>query len=81
MIVYSDGLTDAETSLQEHFGEERLRDTIRCHGPAGAEAIEQGILDALETFTEGALPQTDDITFVIIAKNAASAQRARPNAR
>ena len=33
--------------------------------------IEQGILDSLESFTEGA-PQTDDITFVIIAKNVVS---------
>jgi serine phosphatase RsbU (regulator of sigma subunit) len=71
MVVYSDGLTDAETSLQEHFGEERLRDIIRSHGSCGARAIEQGVLDALETFTEGA-PQTDDITLVIIAKNAVS---------
>jgi len=68
LFVYSDGLTDAEDSLHEHFGEERLRNVIREHAPGGCVAIEQALLNAVEAFTEGAL-QTDDITFVIVARN------------
>ena len=73
LVVYSDGLTDAENSAGAHFGEGRLRDVIRQYAPAGCTAIEQALLKAVEAFTEGT-PQTDDITFVIVAKNAAGRQ-------
>jgi sigma-B regulation protein RsbU (phosphoserine phosphatase) len=71
LVVYSDGLTDAEDSCQQHFGARRLREVIRQQGPSGPQAIEHALLEALEAFTEGT-PQTDDITFVIVARNAAS---------
>jgi len=70
LLVYSDGLTDAENQREEMFGEERLLELIRKGAPAGSEALEQKLLRAIEDFTEGT-PQTDDITFVIVEKCAA----------
>jgi len=67
LLVYSDGLTDAENQREEMFGEERLLELIRKGAPAGSEALEQKLLRAIEDFTEGT-PQTDDITFVIVEK-------------
>jgi sigma-B regulation protein RsbU (phosphoserine phosphatase) len=69
LVVYSDGLTDAENPLQESFGEERVIELIRQNAPFGPRATERALLHAIESFTEGS-PQTDDITFVIVAKNA-----------
>ena len=67
LVVYSDGLTDAENPQGEMFGEERLLRLIRQEAPSGSQAIEQRLLKAIEAFTQG-LPQTDDITFVVVEK-------------
>jgi serine phosphatase RsbU (regulator of sigma subunit) len=67
LVVYSDGLTDAENPQKEMFGEERLRQLIQQVAPSGSHAVEQGFLKAIDEFTQG-MPQTDDITFVIVEK-------------
>jgi sigma-B regulation protein RsbU (phosphoserine phosphatase) len=67
LMIYSDGLTDAENPRQEMFGEARLLEVIRQHASSGSQAVEVALLKAVETFTAGT-PQTDDITFVIIEK-------------
>jgi len=67
LVVYSDGLTDAESPTGEMFGEKRLLEIIRQQGPSGSDAVEQRILKAIEDFTQG-MPQTDDITLVVVEK-------------
>ncbi len=68
LVVYSDGLTDAQNRHNEMFGEERLLCLIRREAAAGGHVLEQKLLQAVEVFTEGT-PQTDDITFVIVEKH------------
>jgi sigma-B regulation protein RsbU (phosphoserine phosphatase) len=67
LVVYSDGLTDAENPHGEMFGEKRLLDIIRREAPSGSLAVERRFLRAIEDFTEGT-PQTDDITFGVVEK-------------
>jgi sigma-B regulation protein RsbU (phosphoserine phosphatase) len=67
LVVYSDGLTDAENTQEEMFGEKRLLRIIRQEAPAGSQALERSFLKAIEEFTQG-MPQTDDITFVVVEK-------------
>ncbi len=67
LVVYSDGLTDAENQQREMFGEERLLEIIQREAPAGSQAVERRFLKAIEDFTQG-MPQTDDITFVVVEK-------------
>ena len=67
LVVYSDGLTDAENPQEEMFGERRLLEIIEREGPLGSHAVEQSFLKAIEDFTQG-MPQTDDITFVVVEK-------------
>ena len=67
LVVYSDGLTDAENLQNEMFGEERLLQVLQQEAAHGSEAVEQGLLKAINEFTEGT-PQTDDITFVVVEK-------------
>ena len=69
LVVYSDGLIRAENPQQELFGAERLLEIIRREGPAGGQAVERGLLNAIDDFTTG-IPQPDDITFVIAGKTA-----------
>jgi serine phosphatase RsbU (regulator of sigma subunit) len=68
LIVYSDGLTDAENPQEEMFGEERLLEIIQREAPAGSRAVEQRILKGIADFTQST-PQTDDITFVVVEKS------------
>jgi serine phosphatase RsbU (regulator of sigma subunit) len=67
LVVYSDGLTDAENPNGEMFGEKRLLAMIREEAPAGGHALKQRFLKAIEDFTQG-MPQTDDITFMTVEK-------------
>jgi len=68
LVVYSDGLTDAENPRQEMFGEKRLLEVIRRDAPSGSYAMEQGLLKAVEIFTEG-MAQTDDITLTVVERS------------
>jgi serine phosphatase RsbU (regulator of sigma subunit) len=67
LVVYSDGLTDAQNHREEMFGEKRLLEIIQQEAPSGSHALEQRFLKAVEEFTQG-MPQSDDITFVVVEK-------------
>lgn len=67
LMVNSDGLTDAQNPQGEMFGEEKLLEIIRREAKKGSQIVERKILEAIEEFTE-ALPQTDDITFLLVEK-------------
>jgi serine phosphatase RsbU (regulator of sigma subunit) len=67
LVVYSDGLPDAQNRQEEMFGEKRLLNIIREAAPAGSHALERKLLDAIDEFTSGT-PQTDDITFVVVER-------------
>jgi serine phosphatase RsbU (regulator of sigma subunit) len=65
LVVYSDGVTEAENPEGEMFGEERLLQVIKSNASAGVEVLKKKILEAIDRFTEG-MAQTDDLTFVLI---------------
>ncbi len=67
LVIYSDGLTDAQNRAEEEFGEERLRNLIRSEGSAGAAALKRNLLLEIEEFTAGA-DQFDDITFLLVER-------------
>ena len=67
LVVYSDGLTDAENPAGKMLGPRRLREIIQLEAPGGSKAVEDSFLKAIEDFTQG-MPQTDDITFLVVEK-------------
>ncbi len=67
LVVYSDGVTDAQDPRGEMFGEERLRQLIKKEAPFGGKALEKAILESIEEFTRG-MAQTDDITFLLVER-------------
>jgi sigma-B regulation protein RsbU (phosphoserine phosphatase) len=68
LVVYSDGVTEAENPEGDMFGEERFLQVIKSNASAGVEVLKEKVLEALGQFTEG-MVQTDDLTFVLIADN------------
>ncbi len=48
LVVYSDGLTDAENPREEMFGAKRLFNIIRQAAPSGSQVLQQEFLQAIE---------------------------------
>ncbi|HSQ94261.1 MAG TPA: SpoIIE family protein phosphatase, partial [Methanoregula sp.] len=65
VVMYTDGVTESINAQEEMFGEERLRAVIRDNAGRTAGEILEQILAAVHTFT-GDMPQSDDITLLII---------------
>jgi sigma-B regulation protein RsbU (phosphoserine phosphatase) len=64
LALYSDGVTEADNTAGEEFGEQRLIEALRRNRAEPAETILQAVRAALAEFTAKA-PQADDITLVI----------------
>jgi len=72
LVIYSDGVTEAEGPADASapdepamFGEERVAATVRALGGQSAAEIVEGIVAAVRTFAAG-IPQGDDLTLVVI---------------
>ncbi len=65
MVLYTDGLTDAENPRGENFGEERLAAAVLEAASLPAENILNHIIACVETFGEG-VPPFDDLTLVVV---------------
>jgi phosphoserine phosphatase RsbU/P len=67
LIVYSDGLTEAESVGGDMFGEDRVKAIITNNAARGSDALGSAILAEVEAFTRDAVP-TDDLTFLIVQR-------------
>lgn len=65
LVLYTDGITEAENAQLDMFGVERLEETILASRGLSAGGLARVILDAVRSFT-GDHPQSDDITLMII---------------
>jgi sigma-B regulation protein RsbU (phosphoserine phosphatase) len=67
LVIYSDGITEAQNKKDEEFGYDRLEEVIRSGRDKSAKEINAHILNAVKSFT-GDVPQSDDTTLVIIKR-------------
>ncbi len=65
LVLFSDGITEAENQAQEFFGESRLKALLVEQHDAPLDLIKQNIVKAVERFTDGA-SQADDITILLV---------------
>jgi len=65
LILYTDGITEAENAQLEMFGLNRLEEVILASRGLPAKDLSQEILTAVRSFT-GDHPQSDDITLMVI---------------
>jgi sigma-B regulation protein RsbU (phosphoserine phosphatase) len=65
VIIYSDGVTEAQNTAAEFFGKKRLKEIIVAHAHDSCHAIHNAIQEAVSAFTEGAA-QSDDITLLVL---------------
>jgi len=67
VLLYTDGITEAQNKDGEEFGYDRIEYLLRKHNAESAENIYNIIINAVEEFA-GDQPQHDDITMLIVKK-------------
>ncbi len=69
LVIYSDGVSEAVNPTGEEFGPTRLYEVVARNLDASAGGIRDRIESALTKFCQGT-PAADDITLVIVKRNA-----------
>ncbi len=67
LVIYSDGVSEANNMNEDEFGLDRLKDVIRANITASASGMRDKVESALSDFT-GTAPANDDITLVIVKR-------------
>lgn len=67
LVLYTDGVTDAQNAQASFFDEERLRASVQANLGRSAREIQDAILEDIFEFV-GQAPQLDDIALVVIAR-------------
>jgi hypothetical protein len=65
LLLFTDGVTEAEDKEMNLFGLERLVETFARHADGSLDALQSGVFSAVESFSAGA-KQTDDITLLVV---------------
>jgi sigma-B regulation protein RsbU (phosphoserine phosphatase) len=65
LVIYSDGVTEAQNPRSEFFGRKRLRELVVAHAADSCNALHDAVLQAVKTFADSA-EQADDITLVVL---------------
>jgi len=65
IVIYSDGLTEAENAAGEFFDTDRLRTCLQENASLGAAELHKVLLSTLDAFVEGGVIR-DDITSLVL---------------
>ncbi len=65
IVIFTDGVTEAQNSAHEFFGLARLRQVVASHAQDGFHEVHASVRAALDAFTGGA-PQRDDVTLAVL---------------
>lgn len=67
LVLYTDGVSEAENARGEQFGEQRLEDLVRRHAHSPAADILKRIVDTVTEWT-GEKGANDDVTLIVVRK-------------
>lgn len=67
LVMYTDGITEAQSSNGDFFGDERIVDAVLSRSGAGAREILKCLLEAVDTFV-GDNTHQDDIALLVIRR-------------
>ena len=66
LFIYTDGLNEAENSLQEQFGDEQILELLKQTQSSSAQQIIEALADAVSQHRNGAEPN-DDLTMMCVS--------------
>lgn len=67
LILYTDGITEAQNPQGEFFGNEHLLDVILEYLDSPAQVMKKGILDRVHRFVDST-PRQDDIALIVVRR-------------
>lgn len=67
MLLYTDGVTEANNSAEDEFGLERMVNVLKKSSSEGVEEVLGSLMKSIDGFVSGAL-QSDDITLIAVQK-------------
>lgn len=67
LVLYTDGVTEAQDAENTLFGDDRLLGVVRARAGENAPEIQSAILDSIRAFV-GDAPQFDDITLLTLKR-------------
>jgi sigma-B regulation protein RsbU (phosphoserine phosphatase) len=67
LVLYTDGITEAQNAQEAFFDEDRLREVVRAHLGRSARDIQDGVIAQVDAFV-GDTPQYDDITMMVVVR-------------
>ena len=70
LLLYTDGITDAQDRQGAFFGVDRLLTTVQSNLGRSAQKIQEAILSDIYQFS-GGVPQFDDITLMVLVREVA----------
>jgi sigma-B regulation protein RsbU (phosphoserine phosphatase) len=65
IVIYSDGLTEAQDPEDRFFGSSRVQKILEANAGRSCAEIHRELLNAVDAFVEGTM-LTDDVTIVVI---------------
>jgi serine phosphatase RsbU (regulator of sigma subunit) len=68
LVLFSDGVTEAQNADDEEFGEERLQAILRDARGLPATVVIDRVFEAIDEFA-GSAPQFDDITMLVVRRD------------
>ncbi len=68
LVLYTDGITEAQDEAQAMFGEERLIQATLANAGCPAHDIQEALLENVRTFV-GSAPQHDDMTLLVLVRD------------
>ena len=70
LLMYTDGITEAQNAQEAFFDEDRLREIVRASAGRSALDIQDGLIAQVDAFV-GDAPQSDDITLMVVVRHSA----------
>ena len=67
LVLFSDGVTDAQNAAGEEFGETRAHELLASMAGQPPDAVIDCVLSAVETFVDDT-PQFDDMTMLVLRR-------------
>jgi len=65
LVLYTDGITDADNGSDQRFGQSRFHEVVNAHSKAPPDRCADAVFQAVDAF-RGQSPQSDDETIVVI---------------
>jgi sigma-B regulation protein RsbU (phosphoserine phosphatase) len=68
LVLYTDGITDAENGKGAFFGQDRLLEIVQAHLGQSAQDVQDALIAEIHEFVDAA-PQFDDITLMVVVRD------------